>query len=347
MNESAATPRRRVHIIHTGGTIGMVARADGAFTNEPSALANALAGLPELQHAELPSFTVEEFDPLLDSSDMRPADWQKLAEHVAMAFHLGAHGVVVLHGTDTMAYSASALAFLLENLPGPVVFTGSQLPLGVLRSDARENLINALLVAATPAWAEVALLMGAKLLRGCRATKVSTEGFDAFASPNLPPLAEIGTRVVWQRGLLRPPSREPLRVKRLTTVEVLALRLFPGITAETLRNVLRDPVRGVVLESYGSGNAPSRDPKLLAAIADACARGVVVVNVTQCLHGSVQMGTYATGRALEAAGVVPAFDMTAEAALSKLLVLLSHDGDPESVRSAMGRNLVGEVSEAP
>lgn len=337
--------RRRVHIVHSGGTIGMVARGDGAFTTERGALAEALSAIAELQHPELPRVTLEELDPLLDSSDMRPHDWQTLADRVAEALRDGADGVVVLHGTDTMAYSASALAFLLENPPGPVVFTGSQLPLGVLRSDARENLINALLVAATPGWAEVALLMGGKLLRGCRATKLSTEGFDAFGSPNLAPLAEIGTRVQWNAALLRPPSGLPLRVRRLAAVEVLALRLFPGITTETLRNVLRDPVRGVVLESYGSGNAPSRDPEWLAAIADACARGVVVVSVTQCLHGSVRMGTYATGRALQAAGVVPAFDTTAEAALAKLLVLLSENEDPEAVRRAMGESLVGEVSE--
>jgi L-asparaginase len=252
----------------------------------------------------------------------------------------------VLHGTDTMAYTASALAFLLSGLPGPVVLTGSQLPLVELRSDGRDNLVTSLLLAAMPDWAEVAVYLGGGLLRGCRTTKVSTHGFDAFASPNLPPLAEVGVDVVWRSELVRRPGPGPLRVGRLADVDVVALRLFPGITADTLRNVLRDPVRGLVLETYGSGNAPTRDPDLLDVLRQAVRRGVVVVNVSQCLRGSVEMGAYAAGRALAEAGVVSGGDLTAEAALAKLIVLLSEGGSSEAVGAAMENDRAGERTHA-
>jgi L-asparaginase len=342
-----ARRRRHVAVLHTGGTLGMVRDAGGAYAPRTGALSEALRRLPELDDARLPSVRLAEEDELLDSSDVRPRDWQRIADWVGAAFAGGgdappADGVVVLHGTDTMAYSASALAFLLTGLPGPVVLTGSQLPLVELRSDGRENLVTSLLLAATPGWAEVAVYLGGGLLRGCRTTKVSTHGFDAFASPNLPALAEVGVDVVWRHDLLRPPSGGPLRVGRLADVDVVALRLFPGITADTLRNVLRDPVRGLVLETYGSGNAPTRDPDLLAALREAIARGVVVVNVSQCLRGSVQMGAYAAGRALAEAGVVSGGDLTAEAALTKLIVVLSRGGSRANVAAAMGEDLAGE-----
>jgi len=329
----------------------MVRDPDGAYAPRAGALATALARLPELDDPRLPSVRLDEFDELLDSSDVRPGDWQRIADRVAVAFRGGdgsppADGVVVLHGTDTMAYSASALAFLLRGLPGPVVLTGSQLPLVEVRSDGRDNLVTSLLLAATPGWAEVAVYLGGGLLRGCRSTKVSTTGFDAFASPNLPPLAEVGVDVAWRHDLLRPPAGTGLRVGRLADVGVVALRLFPGITADTLRNVLRDPVRGLVLETYGSGNAPSRDPELLRVLREAIERGVVVVNVTQCLRGGVQMGAYAAGRALAEAGVVSGGDLTAEAALAKLLVLLSRGDDPRTVAAAMARDLAGELTPA-
>jgi L-asparaginase len=331
-----------VTLLHTGGTAGMVRGPDGAYAPRPGALATALERLPELADPRLPEVRLDELEVLLDSSDVRPTDWGTFADRVAAAFADGADGVVVLHGTDTMAYTASALAFLLEGLPGPVVLTGAQVPLAEVRSDARDNLITSLWLAATPGWAEVGVYLGGALLRGCRTTKVSTDGFDAFASPNLPPLADVGVDIAWRRELLRPPAPGPLRVHPLTDVAVVALRLFPGITAETLRNVLRDPVRGLVLETYGSGNAPSRDPALLAVVRDAVARGVVIVNVTQCLRGSVRMGTYAAGRTLAAAGVVSGGDLTAEAALAKLLVLLSRGGTPADVAAAMAVDLAGE-----
>jgi L-asparaginase len=249
----------------------------------------------------------------------------------------------VLHGTDTMAYTASALSFMLDGLRSPVVLTGSQIPLAEARSDARENLVTSLLLATTPFLAEVVVYLGGAVLRGNRCTKVSAGGFDAFASPNLPPLADVGVEVDWRRELLRAPAPGPLRSVRLRDVSVVALRLFPGITGAVLRQVLRDPVRGLVLETYGSGNAPT-DPDLLAALAEAAERGVVIVNVTQCLRGEVRMGTYAAGRMLEDAGVVSGGDMTAEAALTKLYVLVSQGLDAPETARAMLADRAGERS---
>ena len=338
--------RPRVLLLHTGGTLGMRRREDGSYAPASGALAAVLATMPELQRAPLPEIELVEFEPLLDSSDMQPSDWQRVAD--ALAERLPAvSGAVVLHGTDTMAYTASALSFMLTGLDRPVVLTGSQIPLVEVRSDARENLVTALLLACSPRLHEVCVYLNGRLLRGNRTTKVSAHGFDAFDSPNLAALAEVGVEVVWRDELLRPAGAPPLEALRLRSVPVVALRLFPGISGATLRQVLRDPVRGMVLETYGSGNAPSRDGDLLAALGEASARGVVIVNVTQCLRGAVRMDAYAAGRGLLAAGVVSGGDMTAEAALTKLTVLLSQGQGPEAVASAMARDLAGELSAAP
>jgi L-asparaginase len=338
------TKRPRVLLAHTGGTLGMRRRADGRYAPAPGALAEALAGLPELRDPALPKIELLEFDPLLDSSDMRPQDWQRVAD--AVEEHAGGvDGVVVLHGTDTMAYTASALSFMLAGLPFPVVLTGSQVPLGEVRTDARENLLTSLLLATTPFLREVVVYLGGSVLRGNRCTKVSASGFDAFASPNLPPLAEVGVDIVWRRELLRPSPPGPLQVRRLRDVGVVALRLFPGITGTTLRQVLQAPVRGLVLESYGSGNAPTRDPDLIDALADAWERGVVTVNVSQCLRGTVDMDAYAAAGPLQRAGVVSGGDMTAEAALTKLYVLISQDLPPGEVARLMLHDLAGERSD--
>jgi L-asparaginase len=339
--------RPRVLLLHTGGTLGMRRGPDGSYAPAPGALAELLGRLPELDDPALPSIDLLEEDPLLDSSDMRPADWQRIADTIVERA-AGVEGVVVLHGTDTMAYTASALSFMLEGLDRPVVLTGSQIPLAEIRSDGRENLITSLLLATTPFLAEVVVYLGGAVLRGNRSTKVSVGGFDAFASPNLPPLADVGVDVQWRRELLRPAGlgREaagPLRTTRLRDVSVVALRLFPGITGSILRQVLRDPVRALVLETYGSGNAPT-DPDLIAALAEATARGVVIVSVTQCLRGEVRMGDYATGRSLADAGVVSGGDMTAEAALTKLYVLVSQDLAAADVARAMLADHAGERS---
>ena len=319
-------------------------RGRHGYEPAPGQLARHLAEMRELTSSELPQVELVERPPLLDSANMGPADWERIAGAIADR-HDDVDGFVVLHGTDTMAYTASALSFLLEGLAKPVILTGSQIPLVEPRNDARENLVTSLLLAARDDLAEVAIYLSGVLLRGNRSTKVSSSGFDAFASPNFPPLGRVGVNVDVDTRLLRPVERGPLRVRRLRDVDVIALRLFPGIRAETLRNLLSGGVRGVVLETYGAGNAPD-DDVLHRALAEASERGTVIVNCTQCLRGGVAMDSYATGSKLAAAGVVGGGDMTVEAALTKLVWLLSMHDDPERVRTAMVRNVRGELTES-
>ena len=339
---SGVSVRKRVIVVNTGGTIGMK-RGRHGYEPAPGYLAERLATLDELSAPELPAVELVERPPLLDSANMRPGDWERIAREIAER-HEDADGFVVLHGTDTMAYTAAALSFLLEGLQKPVILTGSQIPLVEPRNDARENLVTSLLLATRAEIAEVAIYLSGVLLRGNRATKVSASGFDAFTSPNVPPLATVGVNVELDARLLRRPDPGPLRVRPLRDVSVIALRLFPGIAAATLESVLAGRVRGVVLETYGAGNAPD-DPDLLAELDAAIRRGIVIVNCTQCLRGSVAMESYATGSRLAQAGVVGGGDMTVEAALAKLVYLLSHEDDPTAVRDAMARNLRGERTE--
>lgn len=337
--------RKRVYIAYTGGTIGMARRDDGSYAPAPGYLAELMAALPELRDPRAPAYTVREYEQLRDSATMAPADWTAMAEDIAARYG-DYDGFVVLHGTDTMAYTASALAFMLRGLGKPVVLTGAQIPLCEVRSDGRENLITALLIAAHEPIPEVCLSFGSRLLRGCRAVKVNASGLDAFESPNFPPLAQIGIAIDLDRRLLLPPpaADAPLSVQPIGDVRIGALRLFPGISAQMVAAVLA-PLQGLVLETYGSGNGPANDPAFLAALAEASARGVVVVNCTQCLRGRVDQAAYAAGASLAAAGVVGGHDLTAEAALAKLYYLFSAGHGPEAARELMGRSLRGELTE--
>ena len=315
-------------------------RVEGVYVPAPGYLAEQVKG--QVEHPDLPDFDLNEYTPLLDSANMRPSNWQLIAEDIAATYD-AYDGFVVLHGTDTMAYTAAALSFMLEGLGKPVILTGSQIPLAEARSDARENLITSLLLAVHARVPEVCLYLNGSLLRGNRATKVSSSGFGAFTSPNFPPLGSVGVEIEVNRRLLRSPGNT-LKVQPLGSVQVAALRLFPGITAEILQNVLLEPVQGLVLETYGAGNAPSNDAALLEVLHSASARGVVIVNCTQCLHGSVNMSGYATGSALLEAGVVGGFDLTPEAALTKLVYLLSKGLTPEEVRRQVQQDLRGELT---
>src|SRR5687767_663963 len=334
--------RKRVYIVYTGGTIGME-RTRSGYRPRSGSLQAQMADMPELKHASMPSYTIHEYDPLLDSSNMTPREWIEIARDIEANYDRY-DGFVVLHGTDTMAYTASALPFLISGLRKPVIITGSQIPLCEIRNDARENLITSLMLAASYDIPEVCLYFGGKLLRGCRATKVSADGFAAFDSPNFPPLGNAGIDIEVNWDLVRKPRERRLHVQELTNPVVSALRLFPGISPELVRNVLRPPLQGLVLEAYGVGNGPDQDGAFIAALADATQRGVVIVDCTQCLEGTVDLSEYAAGSALARAGVISGFDMTAEAALAKLYYLFSRGFAPDRVKQEMQLDLRGEIS---
>ena len=336
-------------MIYTGGTIGMKQDPKDQ-TLKPFDFDQILEEVPELGKYALriDSFT---FNPLIDSSDVEPSMWQSLATLIRDRYD-EYDGFVVLHGTDTMAYSASALSFMLENLAKPVVFTGSQLPIGVPRTDGKENLISAVEIAAAkdslghPLVPEVCIFFDSQLLRGNRSTKVSSEEFRAFRSPNYPALAEAGINIKYnRRSILVPDSwTEQLMVSTELDTSVSILKVHPGITRQVVRNILLGPeTRAVILETYGSGNAPSSQ-WFVDIVKEAAGMGKVLMNVTQCMSGTVNMDIYATGKALEKAGVVSGRDITTEGALAKLFFLMGKSGDNEWVKARLGDNLKGEIS---
>jgi L-asparaginase type I len=348
---------RHLRVIYTGGTIGMLATERG-YAPAAGAIHRQLAEMPRFHQRDpalrpeilrLPpsvfgpgaTYEISEFNPPLDSSNMGVREWVALAEDIAEN-HDRVDGFVVLHGTDTMAYTASALSFMLENLARPVVLTGSQIPLAHLRNDAIDNLLGALLIAAHHDIAEVTLYFRDRLWRGNRVQKVDAAGFDAFHAGNYPPLAEVGIGLEVFRERVRPRPDAPFRMRPITVPHVAALRLHPGMTPELLEAFLRPPLRGLVLETFGAGNAPDRDPAFSLALRRAQDHGIAVVNVTQCHRGRVS-SDYAASRALLDAGVLPGADLTPEAALCKLAWILSTPEDgPPSAR--IGRDLRGELT---
>lgn len=334
--------KKRIYIAYTGGTIGMQPSAQG-FVPAPGMMATQLSELPELHRPEMPAFDLHEYAPLIDSAEMTPTHWQRIADDVA-AHYKNYDGFIILHGTDTMAYTASALSFMFENLAKPVIVTGSQIPLASLRTDARANLLNALYIAAEHALPEVCLFFEDKLLRGNRATKARADGFDAFESPNLPPLARAGIEIRRSAVPSLIPEPQPFAINAITPQPVAVVTLYPGISQAVIANALQTPVKALILRSFGVGNGP-RSPELLALFREAQSRGVVIVNLSQCYSGRVAMGSYATGNALAEAGVISGLDMTLEAALAKLHVLLSQGSEPKHIRALMQQNLRGELSQ--
>ena len=344
-----------VLVLHVGGTIGMKASARG-FVPEREHLQQLVSAHPQLRDPaqsglQMPmspsgvrvAYEIVEYDPLLDSSNMDMRDWAKIAEDIATQMD-AYDGFVILHGTDTMAYSASALSFLLENLAKPVILTGSQLPLSLSRNDAVDNLQGALYLAGHLTIPEVCLYFRSKLFRGNRAQKQDARSFDAFVSGNFPPLVHMGVDIEVRTEIALAIPTEPFRVHTKMSEQVAALRLFPGITPEILANFLRPPLRGLVIETYGAGNGPDKNAELLRVLREATDRGVVIVNCTQCQRGRVTT-SYATGRALADAGVISGADMTPEASLAKLSFLLGQHEDHAAIATQLQQNLRGELTQ--
>lgn len=335
--------RKHIYVAYTGGTIGMKPSTKG-FVPAKGYLASTLADMPEFHRSEMPLFTLHEYPTLLDSSDMQPTDWQCIADDIAKNYDKY-DGFIILHGTDTMAFTSSALSFMLEGLNKPVIVTGSQIPLAQLRSDGQANLLNALYIAANYPINEVTLFFNNKLMRGNRARKIDADGFDAFDSPNFPNLLSAGIHIEKNPRVSSPTHQtNKLQVSPIEAQPIGMLSLYPGISPTVLTNIIQQPVNALLLMSYGVGNAP-QNKTLLKQIESAISANILVVNCTQCLKGTVDMSGYANGVSLQEMGVVSGHDMTPEAALTKLHYLLSKPELSYQQRcQSMRDNLRGELS---
>ena len=333
-------------VIYTGGTIGMVQDPDtGALA--PFNFDALYNHIPVLQNfkCHIDSYC---FDPLIDSSNMNPTFWIALAG-VIEANYENYEGFVVLHGTDTMAYTASVLSFMLENLNKPVVFTGSQLPMGVMRTDGRENFINSIEIASaydegTPLVPEVSICFENRLMRGNRTNKFNAENFNAFLSGNYPLLAQVGVHIKYNHQHILKPNFKKLKVHRNLDANVAILKLFPGINEHVIRSTINIPhLKALILETFGAGNAPT-DEWFLNLLQEGIEKGLTIFNVTQCKGGSVEMGKYETSVTLNNIGVIGGYDITTESAIAKTMYLLGEGYSGEKLKQLLQSPIRGELT---
>lgn len=339
--------KKKILIIHTGGTIGMVPTEHG-FAPKSGALINEFRRIRDLSSPQIPEWDLIEFEPLLDSTNVRYEQWNSIANAIALNYDKY-DGFVVLHGTDTLAYSASALSFMLEGLDKPVVFTGAQIPLCELRSDGYDNLITSMMIAADGVIREVSLCFGDAILRGNRAIKYSADGMVAFTSPNFNKLADAGINIEYNHAAINEYVKNSLRSDvvnfvRLRESRIAVIKIVPGIQFDIFEPIMCESLEGLVLETFGKGNIPDYDPALSRIISDASRCGTIVVVCTQCPAGTVSLGTYEAGATLVKAGAVSGGSMTTEAAFTKLLYLLSKNLPKDEIRRLMQTDLRGELA---
>lgn len=333
----------KILIIHTGGTIGMTKSANG-YMPDGVYFKDAIFHMDSLKAPVMPKWDFIEVEPLLDSSKMSVKEWNKIGKLVAGNYD-NYDGFVILHGTDTMAYTASALSFMFKGLKKPVVLTGSQIPLCEVRSDGRDNLITSMLIAGEGKVKEVCIYFGGLLLRGNRATKYSAMGMRAFESPNYPSLASAGTAVQYNEAAILKETDVSFEFLPFKDVPIGMIKIFPGFRFDLFETLLTEKLKGVVVETFGSGNIPDDQGVLVPILNKAKEKGVVFAVCSQCLQARVDMDTYEAGSSLKKAGAISGKDMTSEAAVAKLYYLFSISEDPEFIKEAMEKDLRGELSQ--